>query len=867
MKNPQFGARRPWFRHIGAGLAAAMTVVATTGATEEANEADDDDDHIEEIVVTATYRETAELDTPVSMGTVSGDLIEDTGALDFNDIAHLVAGLSYSGQNESENAISIRGVSDGSVRGESYSVTSVYYDDAPVSGVTSPGRHGSGTAFDVERVEVLMGPQGVLGGAGNIAGLVRFVTKKPEMNTWRAKVQSNFQSIDSGGKGYRIDGMVNIPVVEDTLALRVLGFTTDTPGWIDRPEFDDYDRNTKEIRGGRITGKWVPTDELQVRASWAHTKSHVVGDARASTEVPHTYLSNEECKIAAPTERCDFAPEPVDADTPPGSFDDTDQLNVTVEYELPFADFLSSTSTTKREGVAVFWDRLWSYVNRDNQISADLNYAKTGDICWRILDGRNCTEPGFVVVSDQHFNGIAQGSRIFFDADVQEFRLTSNQEGPLSWVAGTFYKKEQSVIQREVQFSLFPEFAHLREDYLTQTRAVEGDNTLNGSTERAVYATADYAVTDSIEVNLGIRWNSVEVFWDLNNREVVNSFGSNQMGDTSVEEVTPRVGLTWRPMERLMVYAVYSTGFRPGGVNSNMYTELGILDYIQTNDPTPSVYTCDDFTPNLVVGSLSAGGQFRTCPIGLEETRNYDDVRNGLTSHLYFDGDTIENFEIGTKLSLFDNRLRVIATVYQMDWQDIIVAGCLPDEIIITRPCISGSSVRANAGHAYSDGWTLDVAWTPTDNLLLAAGYAYTESLIDDNGPDDPRYSRRHRDATDAQIACQCIPIPNSPEWTWNAAAAYSFPVGPFEGEVRVDWFASAKSWSRAFYRNIHLNEDYELGNARLTVREPVDNRWRASVFVKNLMNEDVNLRKDSGSFSMWAPPRTLGVELIYEFM
>ena len=316
-----------------------------------------------------------------------------------------------------------------------------------------------------------------------------------------------------------------------------------------------------------------------------------------------------------------------------------------------------------------------------------------------------------------------------------------------------------------------------------------------------------------------------------------------------------------------MVYAVYSTGFRPGGVNSNMYTELGILDYIQSNDPTPSVYTCDDFTPNLVVGSLSAGGQFRTCPIGLEETRNYDDVRNGLSSHLYFDGDTIENFEIGTKLSLFDNRLRVIATIYEMDWQDIIVAGCLPDEIVITRPCISGSSVRANAGHAYSDGWTLDVAWTPTDNLLLAAGYAYTESLIDDNGPEDRRYTRRHRDATEAQIACQCIPIPNSPEWTWNAAAAYSFPIGPFEGEVRVDWFASAKSWSRAFYRNIHLNEDYELGNARFTVREPVDNRWRASVFVKNLMNEDVNLRKDSGSFSMWAPPRTLGVELIYEFM
>ena len=867
MKTQQLSGKELWFRRIAAGLAATVISAPTTGAAEESETVADEEDFIEEIVVTATYRETAEMDTPVSMGTVSGDLIEETGSLDFNDIMHLVSGLSYSGQNESEGAISIRGVSDGSVRGETYSVTSVYYDDVPVSGVTSPGRHGGGTAFDIERVEVLMGPQGVLGGAGNIAGLVRFVTNKPEMNTWRAKIQTNFQSINSGGHGYRIDALANIPVIEDTLVLRVLGFTTDTPGWIDRPEFDDYDRNTKDIRGGRITGKWAATDNLEIRASWAHTDSHVVGDARASTAVPHTYLSNEECKAAAPSERCDFAPEPQDADTPPGSFDDTDQYNVTVEYELPFADFLSSTSKTKREGVAVFWDRLWSYVNRDNQISADLNYAKTGDICWRILDGRNCTQPGAVVVADQHFNGIAQGSRIFFDADVQEFRLTSNKDSRLNWVAGAFYKKEQSVMQREVQFSLFPEFAHLRNDYLTQTRAVDGDNTLNRSEEKAIYATADYALTDSLEVNLGVRWNNVEVSWDLNNREVVNSFGSNQTGNTSVEEMTPRVGLTWRPKDDIMVYAVYSTGFRPGGVNSNMYTEIGVLDYIQDNDPTPEVYTCEDFTPNLVVGSLSAGGQFRTCPIGLQETRDYDDVRSGLFNNLYFGGDTIENIEIGAKVSLFDRRVRVIATIYQMDWENIIVAGCLPDDIIITRPCASGSGIRVNAGHAYSDGATLDIAWTPIDSLYLKVGGSYSDSLIDDNGPENRRYARQHANATEAQIACQCIPIPNSPEWTWNAAAAYTLPVGPFEGEVRLDWSASAQSWSRAFYRNTHLNDDYELGNARFTLRDPVDNRWRVSLFARNLMNKDINLRKDSGSFSMWAPPRTVGVELIYEFM
>ena len=854
-------------KRMGTLIAGALLAPVLSASEAAQTTAPEEEEFIEEIVVTATYRETAEMDTPVSMATVTGDLIEATSTLDFNDIMHLVSGLTFSGQNESEGVISIRGVSDGSVRGETYSVTSVYYDDTPVSGVTSPSRHGGGTAFDMERVEVLMGPQGVLGGAGNIAGLVRFVTKKPEMNTWRAKIQSNIQSINSGGDGYRLDAMLNIPVIEDKLAFRVLGVSLDNPGWIDRPEFNDLDRNSKDIQSGRITAKWLPTDKLQVRASWSHTKSDVGGDARASTSVPHTYLSNVECKAASPTSRCDFAPEPVGAETPPGSFDDTDQYNLTVEYELPFADFLSSTSKTEREGVAVFWDRLWSYVNYDNQVSADLNYAKSGDICWRILDGRNCTEPGFVNVADQHFNGIAQGHRIFFDADVQEFRLTSNYESRLNWVVGSFYKKERSVTETERQFSLFPEFSHLRDDYLTQTRAVNGDNRLNGNEEKAIYATADFALTDTLEVNLGVRWNDVKVYWDLNNRQVVNSFGSNQTGNSPVEDVTSRVGLTWRPRDGLMFYTVYSTGFRPGGVNSNMYTEVGVLDIIRAGDATPDVYTCEDFTPNLVLGSLSAGGQFRNCPIGLQESRDYDVVRAGLLNNVYFEGDTIENVEIGAKISLFNNRVNVIATIYEMDWKNIIVAGCLPDEIIITRPCSSGSRILVNAGHAFSDGATLDIAWTPIDNLYLKVGGSISDSMIDDNGPPNRRYARQHANATEAQIACECIPIPNSPAWTWNAAVAYTFPVGSYEGEARLDWYASAKSWSRAFYRNINLNENYDQGNARFTLRDPVDNQWRVSLFVKNLTNEDTILRKTSSEFSTWAQPRTLGLELIYEFL
>ena len=90
MKTQQLSGKELWFRRIAAGLAATVISAPTTGAAEESETVADEEDFIEEIVVTATYRETAEMDTPVSMGTVSGDLIEETGSLDFNDIMHLV---------------------------------------------------------------------------------------------------------------------------------------------------------------------------------------------------------------------------------------------------------------------------------------------------------------------------------------------------------------------------------------------------------------------------------------------------------------------------------------------------------------------------------------------------------------------------------------------------------------------------------------------------------------------------------------------------------------------------------------------------------------------------------------------------------
>ncbi len=738
------------FKWITSLVAGAMLATSANAAETDASETEEDN-FMEEIVVTATYRETAEMDTPVSMGTMSEEMLEETGSLDLSDIQQHIPGLTFSGAGVSEGAINIRGIGGvgkgGPGRGESYAVTSVYYDDAPASSVSTPERMSAGTAFDIQRVEVLMGPQGALGGAGNIAGTVRLITNKPEMNAWRGKVQANFQSIKSGSEGHRLDAMLNIPVIDDTLALRVLAFDTATPGFIDRPSTNEFDRNETDIQGGRITAKWIPAENWEIRGSLSRTESYRNGSTFADSGTPYVQRTIEA-----------FAPEPTDAQTPVGSFDDTNQYTLTVQVELPFADFLSSTASTRREGNSVNNLGAWNLVNRDGQFTADVNYGATGDPCWLLGSGVNqgngCSAETLAAAplsqSDQHFDGIAFGRFLEFEADVQEFRLTSNDDDArLRWVTGLFYKDESGWFENEMQFSLAPEFESFRDDYLRSSTVIDGGGSLQGSEETAIYATVDYSLTKTLEVNLGGRFTDLTTVsnWATRSAQqacigrVGNGFCSAHDSplagagvaafEESIEEFAPRVGLTWRPRDGMMFYTVYSTGFRPGGSNAggNARDAGFVLDVqaADTNDPT--TFNCaTDFIPNFVAGGISE------C-VPESDGTTYDAILQTYLDTMIYQGDTMDNFEIGAKVSLLDGRMDVIFSAFQMDWNDMIVFVCLPPDIQILRPPCPSGRVKTNAGKGHSDGGTLSISYAVSDNLFIRVGGTITDAEVDSGSP------------------------------------------------------------------------------------------------------------------------------------
>ncbi len=223
---------------------------------------------LEEIVVTATKRDTALQDTPLAISVVSTDTLERLDIRDFNQFADRVPGLNLVEVGPGQTKLIIRGVSN--TIGEATS--SVYYDEIPVNG--GPGTVGDSgvfepamNLFDVERIEVLRGPQGTLYGDSSMGGTVRIIYKKPHHDGFEGRVEGGFSSVSHGGIAYDAAGVVNLPLVEDVLAMRLVGYSRDSGGYIDNTFFDLEDINANVTSGGKFMLKYDPSERFSLLAT------------------------------------------------------------------------------------------------------------------------------------------------------------------------------------------------------------------------------------------------------------------------------------------------------------------------------------------------------------------------------------------------------------------------------------------------------------------------------------------------------------------------------------------------------------------------------------------------------------------------
>lgn len=483
------------------------------GGNKELNRSSDSN-QLEEILVTARKRQELLQDVPISITAVSSETIEKTGTLTLEDLGRQVPGLSIASAGPGQNQLTLRGLSGGSTVG-------YYLDDTPLALLSAvlPGTNVMDAALiDLNRVEVLRGPQGTLYGASSLGGTVRYITNQPDLTATHAFVKTTLSYTDGGGPNEEVDALINAPLVPEYAGLRVVAFERYYDGYIDRYPTDpqnylavlsgpvDRNVNTEKTYGTRGSLEIKPIDAVSVTLSALYQ--------RIDLGAPFTF------------------------DSPPGSFNHPIQSRLVNE---PYSDRTALYTLTVQGDVhAVHITSSTSYFDRTNPIHEDASKA-----------AYYLFTPSQVYPSPLYFN---VGNRNF----TQELRA-SGSVGPVHALVGVFYS-------HAVEYDVF--------NWATSA----GYAALFGS-QPALFATFDIVDVQKAlfsELNFDIRENlqftvGARVFRQTRSQVqyatgVLNGgIQTLTSGTSAASGTTPKYGISYHLTPDIMAYATAAQGFREGG--------------------------------------------------------------------------------------------------------------------------------------------------------------------------------------------------------------------------------------------------------------------------------------------------------------
>ena len=270
------------------GSSALLSALFATPALAQLAEAGVAED---EIIVTALRRDTRLQDTPIAISVATGETLERSGTTSFTELTRNTPSLRIVDGGPGNRRVLIRGIQSA---GEP--TVGVYYDEIPVSGSVSTTSDAAGTTpdfriFDVERAEVLRGPQGTLFGSGSMGGTMRIIFNKPDATGFAAAMSANMTSVKGGNPGMSMDAMLNIPIVADKLAVRVVGSYNRFAGYIDNNFYNTRNINDGYSYGGRLLVRWTPNEDMTLDLAGYYEKA-ATESARWIQETGIPYVTN-----------------------------------------------------------------------------------------------------------------------------------------------------------------------------------------------------------------------------------------------------------------------------------------------------------------------------------------------------------------------------------------------------------------------------------------------------------------------------------------------------------------------------------------------------------------------------------------------
>lgn len=500
--------------------------------------ADETDSSLTEIVVTAEKYKSTVQNTPISMTAVSGAQLTAAGIATVEELVRDLPGVSMKTAGPGQTEYEARGLASS---GGAAPTVGFYLDEVPLS---PPALAQVGKVvidpdlYDIDRIEVLRGPQGTLYGSGSMGGTIKIVTNQPKLDTYEGSFQGTLSDTQGGSGNGSGSFMLNVPL-GNTLALRVVGTDTYRSGWIDRVVLDPFppdtpvtnpppylrgnvlaapvqsvahNVNTEQLYSERASLLFQPSDNLSIVAT-AFSQRMVMGGYDEFDSPPGpSYMAHYE------------------AFNIPESVADTVHIySLTITANLGFADLTSATA---------YWDRVLTQTQDASESFSLLNEL-----------------PSYASVPFTETDPSRQLS--------QEIRLTSRGDDRLHWLVGAFYSDLNSTWQN---YSANPVFSSPPNP---TGIAFEADNPYRVE-QFALFADSSYKITDTLKFSAGLRWyrylsQQLEQAWGADAPFLTPEVPLKT--EASNNGYNPRFNLSYSPNSDLTTYVSASKGFRPGGAN------------------------------------------------------------------------------------------------------------------------------------------------------------------------------------------------------------------------------------------------------------------------------------------------------------
>jgi len=784
-------------------LAVAIAGVLATGMPiASAQDVDEHESLFEEIVVTATRRSTSVFEVPYNISAINGESLKEAIIFDSADLMRQVAGAGvvdrgYRNQGVI-NGIMIRGLNiDGAALGDyalnTVPTVSTYVNETPI--------FANFVLKDIDRVEVLRGPQGTLYGSGSLGGTVRYILNKPNPEAFEGEAFTWIsQTEGSEGTNYGADVVLNMPL-SDNSAFRVAAGTVQAAGIVDAVNvyeldadgvpvapnglFDPAasfrkveDADDADISYARASFYAAPSDTFNLLLSYQMQKDDIGGRRQQTNGVDGFGRQYKDYEIGS------IQLEP--------SSRDVDLVSLEMELDLGFATLTSSTS---------------SYEHTGDSVSENTGFYAQNN--WLVNYYYNYPRP------------MASAVRGYADeAFVQELRLVSNGDQKVDWVIGGFYRDQDL---NATQTSYLVGFEAYMDAFFGNPNLIIQDQDFDYERDEnfediSVFGETVFHLGESFHLTLGLRWFENEFKnttyiqvgpWDPS----IFNFEDTASFQTKEDDTIFKVNAAWDLSDDQTLYATISEGYRRGGSNA-----------------VPTV------------------GFFAVDPAWQQ-----------------YGPDSVTNYEIGLKGAT--ERLQYSAALFYLDW----------DDVQINTSAGAGFFVAANGDTARTSGLEIEIQGFITDNVRYNIGYAYVDGEItgEARSPTTPGFV----------LAEKGSPLVGTSEHTLNAALQFDKTLN------------SGKTWTtrlNAYYQSETQNAFGDGLSAPGTFTAELDgftlldvvtwissDNWRASLYVKNLTNEEGRTGQFSnlymgtspaqnyfgnGSKEFLALPRTIGLAFTYEF-